>query len=211
MSNFLNDEQVPPVKPLSTAMLEDIANEVLAELLPEALFRPTAIDIAEWADTKLEKYGISVAPATANELGPRLGATDPVDAGDGITQILLEADHYDTLFSPGRQANRARATLLHELSHSILHVPLFRRRMKTPDGAKILLSRMVRRDTLQAFRDPEWQAWTLAGCIAAPRCAIDLTGTRDPATLADIFRMSPAFMESHLKRLWPPKKRGQRM
>jgi hypothetical protein len=201
LSNFLNDEEVPPVPPLSMSAIEDVGEQLLEELVPAALREPTSIDLADWAEHKLGQYGIFVYPASSLELRDRLGATDPSDHhGDGSIQILIEEEHYDSLLGGGRVAHRARGTVLHELGHCVLHVPVVRERMKSPHSAA-LLSRRVRRDSIPPFKDPEWQAWALGGCIVAPRRTILMTSTVDPLELGEIFGISTAFMKAHLTRL----------
>ena len=199
MSDFLNDEEVPPMPPLSMALIERVGEQVLEELEPAALHSPRGIDFAQWAEYGLQRYKICVSPARVEELGDRIGATDPVDHGDGITEILIEAVHYEELLAGGRQAHMARGTFLHEAGHAILHVPVMRRRIASNNS--LLLNRRVRRDAIQAFRDPEWQAWALAGCIVAPRRTIVMAGTLDPRALATIYGMSVSFMRAHLRRL----------
>lgn len=198
MSTFLNDEEVPPMPPLSMRAIEGIAEGLLAEIEPSALLQPTRLDLARWADQTLMEYGICVTPASARELGDRLAATDPTDRY-GTTDILMERFHFDELMAGGRASNRARGTLVHELGHVVLHVPEVRERIRSPN--RLLLSRLVRRDQLPPFRDPEWQAWALGGCIVAPRATIEMTGSRDVRMLAHIFGVSTAFMENHLRRL----------
>jgi len=198
---FLNDEEVPPMPPLSMAIIESVAEQVLEELEPEALQHPTKVDFAHWAEYRLQRYKICVSPASVQELGDRKGATDPTDNGDGITDILMEVSHYDQLLAGGRQAHMARATLVHELGHAILHVPVMRTRIAADGDNPMLLSRRVRRDRIPAYRDPEWQAWALGGCIVAPRRTIVTAGTLDPVVLAGTYGVSTEFMINHLKRL----------
>ena len=185
--------------PLSMAIIEGVGDQVLEELQPEALERPMRIDFAHWAEYHLQQYRIVVSPASVHELGTRKGVTDPRDHGDGITEILIEETHYDELVAGGRQAHMARATLVHEIGHAILHVPVMRKRI--PSNNPLLLNRRVRRDAIPAYRDPEWQAWALAGCIMAPRRTILSVGTLDPHELAAMYGASADFMRTHLKRL----------
>src|SRR5262245_32115959 len=99
--------------PLSMAIIENFGEQILEELHPGALQAPTRLDLAEWAEYRLQQYNIFVSPASALELGDRVGATDPTDNGDGAINILIEEGHYDELIAGGRQANMARGTLGH--------------------------------------------------------------------------------------------------
>ena len=201
MGTFLNDEEVPPMPAVSIASLERLGQELLSELFPAALLTPAAIDVLDLADHKLQRYDIHVVPVDAAELPGRHAATDPVDRGRGI-EILVEQELFDGLVRPGRAGNMARGTVLHEVGHAILHVPVVRAQIRaTRHVPELALNRMVRRDSIPPYRDPEWQAWTLAGCIAAPRAMIEMTGTLDAAQLGDLFGISSKFMKAHLRRL----------
>jgi hypothetical protein len=184
---------------ISMALIEDIGEQTLEIIQPEALREPTRIDFAEWAEHRLGDFKIFVSPASVQEMRGRLGVTDPTDRGDGVIEILMEASHYDDLLRGGRRAHQARGTVVHEVGHTILHVPVMRRRIIA--GNTALLNRKVRRDAIKPYRDPEWQAWALGGVIAAPRRTILQAGTLDPDDLAEIFGMSSRFMELHLERL----------
>lgn len=81
----------------------------------------------------------------------------------------------------------------------MLHVPVVRRRLKSPLG-ELALNR-VSRDSLKPYEDPEWQAWALAGCVVAPRKMIEAAPASSVTELADLFGVSEGMMKSHLKRL----------
>lgn len=196
MSSFLT-ETVPIMPPLSLASIEEIGNRVVEELCPGALTVPTPLDLPYLVDFALPKYGVHMYPVTEVELGDRLAATDP--SGEKEINILIAEDHWNLLFAGGRRAYQPRATVAHELAHAILHVPVVRARLRHPLGHN-LLSR-VRRDSIPAYRDPEWQAWALAGCVLAPRQAVELANTRSVSELAEMFTISSGMMLAHLKRL----------
>jgi hypothetical protein len=182
--------------PMSMAMIEAVGDRTLELLCPDALARPVAIDFLRLVEWVLPKYGIFTYPANWEELGDRLGATDP--SGDREIYILLCEELWDQLIAGGRQANRARATVAHELAHAILHVPYLRRRMATAQGA--LLNR-VSRDSIRPFEDPEWQAWALAGCLVAPPKAISMLQDVSVSAVAATFGVSEGMAQAHLKRL----------
>jgi Zn-dependent peptidase ImmA (M78 family) len=85
------------------------------------------------------------------------------------------------------------------VSHAVLHVPVVRRRLASPHR-DLLLAR-VRRGSIPAYRDPEWQAWALAGCILMPRRTVKMLPDRSLSSLAHIYGVSEEFAQSHLRRL----------
>ena len=84
MSSFL-DEEVPPVRPLSIAAIEELGRCFLDQLMPRTLERPQSLDVAQLSDSILPHFGIHTIPASAEELGDRAGATDP--KGDEDAQL----------------------------------------------------------------------------------------------------------------------------
>lgn len=198
MSDLL-DEHVPRMPPISMATLEQVAERALELLDPGALTAPRAVDFAKLVDTGLQNFRIFVYPADPDQLEDRLAFTDSSGATGDDINILLSVDLWNDLTRAGRHANRARATVAHELSHAILHVPVIRRRVALPNG-DFLLNRM-RRGEMKAYEDPEWQAWALAGCILAPRKTLDLLPTSRLDLAAETYGVSEAMLLSHLKRL----------
>jgi len=202
VSRFLNDEVVPVMPGLSTNRLERTATAALEVLCPEALQRPLVLPYLLWRDTALQAFGIHVVPVSQGELGPdRHAATDPRDPGDGSVDILLEQSIFDDLELDGPEAFFARSTFVHEIAHVILHVPVLRRHATLRAQIGELALARARRDEVKAFRDPEWQAWTLAGCIIAPRAMLTAAGSLDLPVLSSTFGVSQKLLRSHLGRL----------
>lgn len=177
--------------------IERIAEAALEELYPAALRSPQPVDLCHLIDTELPRHGIHISPASFLELGNREAVTDP--AGDDEIEILLLEDRYEDLFAGGSKANRARATVGHELGHGVLHVPVIRRWRKLPT-ANLLLARTARAN-MQPWEDPEWQAWCFAGAFLVPARTLRPIRGEDLWTLAQFYNVSPDFMRSRLKRL----------
>jgi hypothetical protein len=196
MSDLLT-ESVFVVPALSMAAIEAVGEEILTQFQPSALLRPEPVDLLEWVDRQLPRYGIHVSPASFEELGELAGATDPT--GEDEIDILIGEEVWEGLLHGGRRANFARATVAHELSHAVLHVPVIRRRLNSPQRAAMLAR--TERGRIKAFTDPEWQAWALAGCILMPRCTIAMLGAISASAMASIYQVSEAMAHSHLKRL----------
>lgn len=183
--------------PLSKHGLERLGELVLQQLCPEALTQATRIDLVQWVDVTLQQLGIHVYPASSMELQDNEAVTIPDGVDRDPINILLTPEDYHNLDDD----NRARATAIHELSHAILHVPLIRRRVAAlPPGQPNQLPR-VRRSSIKAYRDPEWQAWMLGGCILMPRTTIKMLDDQSPANVATVYGVSASFAATHLRRL----------
>lgn len=197
MSNDLLSERVIAMPPMSMGMLEGLADEVLEVLQPGMLTDPGALDVMTLID-ELPMHGIDVYPVDPREIGAREGVTM---AGDGRrTTILICREAWHQLVDGGRIAHRARATFAHELGHAILHGRELRRLERGRETGAITLNR-VRRRELRPFEDPEWQAWAFAGCILAPRRAIQMVKARNMVALTLTFEISTDMVRSHLRRL----------
>lgn len=190
-------EAVIRMPPISMRTIESIGGEVLGALCPEALRSPTSIDMTEWVDRALPFNGIYVTPVHESELPDSEAETLP--DGTGPIDILVRQSHWHDLFTGGRMAFMPRATVAHELAHAVLHVPVIRRRRDNPERQHLL--QRVLNSNIKVYENPEWQAWALAGCILAPRTAIELMPYAGVTELADVFEVSASMMMSHLRRL----------
>lgn len=198
--NDLLHEQVIPMPPVSLGLLERVAQVVIAEFFPGETVGPGEFDVLRLVDDVLPGVGIDVYPVSQAELGMDCeGATD-WEASPVTIRILDEQWH--ALAEGGRRANRARSTVVHELGHVILHVEILRAAKKV-QTREALLNRRTPRVHLKPFVDPEWQAHALAGAILAPRChVIDLKDQGHRLeSMADVLKVSPAFLASRLRRL----------
>ena len=113
----LFDEEVIPMPPVSVAMLEEIADAVLALVAPDHLVVPRSLDLLHLAEHVLPGHGIHVEAASAAEMGHREGLTDPVSDGRNINILIVESLWRELILTPSN-AVRARATILHELGHA---------------------------------------------------------------------------------------------
>lgn len=193
---YASSERVLRMPPLSVATLERLAEALLLELAPEALTSPCSLDVLRLIDDELPKWGIHIYPATSAELGASEGLTSPEGSKD--IEIIVAADQWHDLEDGGPVANRARATVMHETGHAVLHVPVIRRRQQSAETRGL---RRVQRSALKPYLDPEWQAWTLAGCILMPRKTLRTISHLDPRIVASTYGVSPAFAVNHMRRL----------
>jgi IrrE N-terminal-like domain len=80
-------------------------------------------------------------------LGGREGAVDPIKRA-----VYIREDVYDAAV---RHERRARFTVAHEIGHALLHVGT--------------LNRVLPRQSIPTFRQPEWQANRFAAALLMPR------------------------------------------
>ena len=196
MTDFLR-EHVPPVPPLGTHAIEEVARSFLEALLPDTLLEPKSLDLVSMIDILLPEYGIHVCPASHEEIGDRAGATDP--QGDGEIDILVSEDVWNSIDQSPPACHFARTTVSHEIGHAVLHVPVLRRRLLLEDA----LNR-IQRSNLQAYLDPEWQAWMFAGSILMPRPTLNMLATDGRFSISrvsEIYEVSLQMVRSHLKRI----------
>lgn len=196
MRRFL-DELVFDMPAVSMAALEQRGETLLRQYAPSHLLSPGSLDVLFLVEKLFPQYGIHVYPASQKELGPREGATDP--EGDEDIDILIAESLWEDFLSGGTLAHRSRATVIHEFSHADQHVPVVRERLRSP-FRDFLLARVQRR-AIPAYRDPEWQAWALAGCILIPRATINMLRDQSVQNLSRIYQVSETFVSSHLRRL----------
>ncbi|HEY6419354.1 MAG TPA: ImmA/IrrE family metallo-endopeptidase [Candidatus Binataceae bacterium] len=195
MSNLLG-EMVVAMPPMSMRCLETLAEAVVRQFQPSALLTPEPIALADWVDRLLPPFGVHVSPAHSEELDGRVAATYP--SGDAESEILvLEYIWHEIANDP--RAYFSKATVMHEIAHAILHVPVLRQMSRAPESEFALAP--VHRAAIPAYADPEWQAWTLAGAIMMPRLTLAMLDDRSSAAVGAAYQVSEKFAAVRLKRL----------
>jgi hypothetical protein len=199
MSKF-GGELVLRMPPISKNRIIQIAEQVLSEIAPEMLEAPRPLPVLRLIDYSLPKLKVFITPVAAGELPYEEALTLPDDAGGGAVDVLIRTDGWHSILRGGRAGNRARATVMHELGHVVLHVPHVRKMtaLMTPEMA--LARHQVPREQLEPFRDPEWQAWTFAMCIGMPPSMVRTMRNPSPASVARTFEVSEQFAANYLKR-----------
>lgn len=197
MSASFLDEQVVAMPPIGMAALGLLGEAFLRQMAPDTLKNPGALDVRALVEITLPEVGIHVAPASSEELGDRHGATDP--SGQGEINILLSEELWNDLMYHGTRERMARSTVIHEVCHALLHVPIVRRRLNSADPERLLLARQTR-GSLPAYRDPEWQAWALCGAIMMPVKTMKLVLHRSPREIATLYGVNEVFLRKHAKR-----------
>lgn len=191
-------ELVLPVAAKSRKQVQSCARGVLQEFAPDRLQRPGPLDYQRLIDEYLpQQKKIDVYPVTAEEMELSEGLTRVNYDAPTRIQILVPFNTYDALFEDRRETNRARSTLAHEIGHAIQH-GRFLRRMRN-DKEAVPLHRQ--RGHLQAFEDPEWQAWTFAGELLLPMGVLRQLHGCSITEVAVTFGVSEPMVEQTIYRL----------
>jgi Zn-dependent peptidase ImmA (M78 family) len=197
IDHWAND-QVVPVIPLSTEMINSVAKEILGLVSPEHLLRPGKLDMAILIERTLPRHNIYFEPTSECEMGGNLACVQiSKDELSKPVSVLIREDLYTAIVDGGDSNRWARSTAAHELGHVILHVQQMRAWLSSQSAQTITLARKDR-GTIKPYYDPEWQAWAFAGFFLAP------TQTMPPnlshIDLANIYGVTPKFMMRHLDR-----------
>lgn len=134
--------------PTSRIKLRGIANQIRQEIgRANELYFPI-VEFVEWVMPNLYP-GFAYVLLEQSEMGNCHGKACPEEK-----VIYLREDVYNgACLGNGRD----RFTLAHEVSHYILHTP-----------GMVSYARLEKGKKIEAFRDPEWQANTLAGELLIP-------------------------------------------
>lgn len=185
---------IVPASARSGRDIDRIAMKIIQDFQPEMLSIAGQFDIEQFFEFDLKDLtGI----ATHYErLPPGIhGVTDSERMTSSVELALLD--------DPANMAF-ARSTIAHECGHAIIHVPEFRRRKAVlrsiQDKADVSL-KMYRKDQVETFRNPEWQAHRFAGALLVPERTLVVLWEqcRDIFELARLYGVTSAFMRSRLK------------
>lgn len=193
MSRWVN-ELVPRVSPRGTYDIARLAEYVLSDMQP-GVFRgaPHPTDIIRLVEGPFQEDGLHFYPEKPSALDGREAAA--IITASGPIEVLIIEDQWHEAHHGGRQAFRGRATLAHESGHAFLHVGEVRRR-----GFQLARGRLVSRQDIPAYEDPEWQAWTFAGALLMPLPILRTMGDRRLAQLSETFQVSEDFARETLRR-----------
>ncbi len=187
---------IPPKK---RRQIEEAATDILSKFQPQVLGGNSSFDVEDFAEFELEDLTRVKFTITDQMPFGILGCTDPFNMEMSITQELAAATSI-----PGRR--RYRSTLAHEIGHCFFHIKPIQKA-----GGKVLLEQKKKdvpsfyraSPNVEAFRDPEWQAWEMAGSLLMPKNAVFLL-LNQKATLKDleeIFDVNGAFVQWRLRKL----------
>jgi Zn-dependent peptidase ImmA (M78 family) len=184
------------VRPRSTRVIADAAEDFLRRVAPEHLVSNRPLDLAGLVDHQLQNEGIVVYPVSPTDLPDSEAETR---AGtEHWLEIWIREEFFEAIFQRSSNTNRARSTLAHELGHAVLHADDIRTGRYRPH---VMVLRRSLRTELEPYRDSEWQAHTFAGALLIPRPTLRKIGLPDVFELAERFEVSEAFVGSHLRRI----------
>lgn len=149
---------VPRVSPLSRAAIEGVAESFVRRVCPDALVGKRCLPVEEIVEFQLaELFGVEFH---VNELP---AGVEGRFEGNTLT---LSTEVYSQL---QEGVPRARFTVAHEIGHCALHRNILNRMNALAQHAQVAL---YRRETVESFRDPEWQANVFAGSALMPISAV---------------------------------------
>jgi hypothetical protein len=189
---------VPLVKPRSAKEIEEITVDLIATFQPDALRMVCNFDVERFFDCELE-IQTGVEPLYQS-LGEGLdGYTDSAERKCIIGSELADYGDDDI------RRRRLRATLAHEIGHCFLHVEDSRRtqtmlRFLHDEHASLEL---YKQEEINAFENPEWQAWRFAGALLMPEVSIRLAADNNWSVqmMSRGFDVNPAFVKVRLDAL----------
>ena len=155
----MNSANTVVAMPLSRVDLEREGRRIMEDFAPERLRQPGKTDVERLIDTYLlKKFGWSLDVQSA--LPPNILAFSDFER----KLIVMGADSHERLL---QDSPRDRFTGAHEFSHVHLHQDIMTGLMVNFSKSDNHLFRKQRSE-IPAYKDPEWQANYLAGCILMP-------------------------------------------
>lgn len=202
MSNDWLDSKVPIVPPMGRARIEVETDGILRSVLPEALTGEAPVDVEYIFEIELPKMyqGLTVGYCDLSALGP--GVMGYTSAKNKV--CLVEKKLYDLACLPDAKESdirRFRSTVAHETSHAVFHYPFLNVFESANTGlAHQSLMRVEKRKDIPAYKDPEWQAWQIAGALLMPyeRVVSDIERGLGRYELAEIYNVNPAFAQQRI-------------
>lgn len=186
---------VPIADPLSGQQIENYANQIVNGYQPAALHTPQPFDIERFYEIELEI--LTGVRGEYRECPPGIYGYTDINEMVSVVAVRLFDDPFQLPFQ--------RSTTAHEACHAVLHARQFRRRkqwLKFVQNNQNL--KLFRRERIEPFRDPEWQAWRMAKALLIPRPSLYTAlraGNRSVGELADLYQVNPAFVRSRLRDL----------
>lgn len=184
--------------PRSGKDIDEIMLRIVKKTQPQVLARPSAFDVEVFFECDLPE--ITGVVSDYRELPHGLdGFTDSDKMITVVAKDLVESDDVVT-------RRRGRATIGHEGSHVLIHIPEFRLRksiLRSIHESTNDNLRFHREENVPTYRNPEWQAWRGAKALLMPAPAVQIAVDRgcNLPDLVKIFDANPAFVRSRLTEL----------
>lgn len=157
--------QIQKVKPRKIVDIELAAENLLHLFQPDVMERAGMFDVENFFEFEL-KNDTGIEPVCASLPKGIDGYTDSLQMKCFISKTLWECGE-DVV-----QRRRLRSTMAHEIGHCYLHVPDAQQNREMQqlfgkDGGSTF--ELYNPDDLQAYEDPEWQAWRFASALLMPQ------------------------------------------
>lgn len=193
---------VPVVPPLRTIQIESRAEDIIKRLYPDAWSGKTPVPVDHFFEIILpETLGIRTCYTNLEGFGV---------SAQGYTNSTSKVSMVDSRISDDSTKHGKRyfrSTVGHESGHCVLHVPL-QSWQQSLQMAGVGMKR--ERSTMEAYEDPEWQAWKFCEAFCMPRHLMQKKvrdwGTTPTAikALADFFDVNESFIRTRLRALKIP-------
>ncbi len=146
------------VRPLSRVAIERIAESFVAKVSPRTLTGEMQLPVHTIVEFKMP-----------NLFGVDFAVDDLPEGVEGRFEgntLTLTTEVYNQLLEG---VARSRFTVAHEIGHCALHREILQLLNRAEQKGRVVL---YRRDTVESFRDPEWQANVFAGAALMPFGAV---------------------------------------
>jgi len=157
---------------------------------PHLLRTPGALPVLDFFDVLKDSYSLDT------------GVEELPDGVEGMTwpdgRVIVSEDTYR---GAANGIGRPRFTIPHEGFHGLEHRKQIRKAL-TDTGELVL----YRRQTIEAFRDPEWQANTFASAMLMPEPMVRLLARREKhlflqSTMVEVFQVSASAAKVRMSKL----------
>lgn len=193
---------VQKVRPRTIVDIESAAENVIRIYQPDILVRGGPFDVESFFEFELAA-ATGVEPVCDQLPAGIDGCTDSNEMKCYISKDLWECENDDI------KRRRLRSTMAHEIGHCYLHVPdAIRNREYQQVFGKSQGSgfNLYNPDDLQAYENPEWQAWRFASALLMPqecfRRAVGHGWTK--RQLRDGFDVNRAYVQKRIRELKIP-------
>jgi len=179
---------VPVVAPMSRVQIEQDATLVVARFQPDLLKKPGCFPVLKLFDTLGDQYGLEP------------GVEELSDGVEGMTfpdgRVLVSEETYRGAHDG---LGRPRFTVVHECYHGLKHREQIRKVLI--DTGELVV---FRRQSIQPFRDPEWQANAFAAALLMPEPMVRMLASKEhrmllPDAMSEEFGVSVQAAEVRLK------------
>lgn len=189
------NRRVALVAATNNLAVEMNAQEILRQFQPECLSKPLAVNVEKFFEGRLPKIA-KVSTDYQKTSNGIFGWTSSEKMEAVIALDLIET-------SDNNRRRQGRATIVHESSHAIHHIPQFIKQkniLQSIHDNNHNSVRLFRQEDIPAYMNAEWQAWRWGKAFIMPLPIILELHKKgcSPFEMAEIFDVNPAFVKSRL-------------